>query len=916
MQPPPQATPLGYRTASESDRIIFSEPKAIASYVEDVRVYYRYCEYFYTNTIVGTAIQKLAQFAVAGLTIKSESEKSEKLAEETIRKIKLKETLVKAIRDYQLYGTFYMYPMYKIRKMLKCPSCGITYRMDTLHKNGVAQYTRDSDGKYHFACQSSVCEKKGHNLIFELKEDVQSNAGNILIPLWSPNRITASLNMVTGEKQYSYELDGELQRKISQTDHFIMCSTPETFINAATKHMKVRISSDKLFVYEAPTLQIHGLPIPPLARIFYELGLRMKYMNANRVIADEALVPLRILFPVERGANAGAPLAQTINLKTWRDTLRLELEKFKKDKSYVPIMPVEVGSLTLWGDGKILGTDQEMRANMQDIMGGLGIPIEFMYGGATWSRQNVSAMVLQNVINMLVDAAQDTVYFIQEKINQDLAEGERVEIKLNAPELVEAFSLLGYLAQEHANGNYSSESWFKHLGEDYDTEMRYKKRELDKYSDIKKMLAQEQGAMQYETTKAQISLQTDQREIARQENLKDSIAQAGIDKDLREQQVKDQTRMQLIQMRLQDMAAEKQLAQQEIMANKQMEQQMAMMAQQLKLQEKSQLRMGKKQMDMQIEGMKKQMIGEVEAQEAVEQHMQEKQMQDAVASMPPEQQQQLQQLPPEEQQAQIMQYMQQQQYQQAEQSLPPEKQQEYAQLPEEERQPYLDQFMQEQQAEEQKAQDPNYMKMKAQEEAESDPQKIQEKAELYNKLNGDDRKRYEEEMMQENTDIYAKVRAMADEMATYEYVSRLMNADAAEADKIWKDITLTRNDIVDEVYNNVEQQILYMDQAAKYAYQLHAMKDNAQEWQKLFDEINNNTPEEFRRMIYNEYAKIVSGQRKKEQQSNQANAYAATIAGSLKTMTEPERLAVLNNIKGEAPDLYEKIMGIYGREEQ
>lgn len=63
-------------------------------------------------------------------------------------------------------------------------------------------------------------------------------------------------------------------------------------------------------------------------------------------------------------------------------------------------------------------------------------------------------------------------------------------------------------------------------------------------------------------------------------------------------------------------------------------------------------------------------------------------------------------------------------------------------------------------------------------------------------------------------------------------------------------------------------------------------------------------------------AKIVSGQRKKEQQSNQANAYAATIAGSLKTMTEPERLAVLNNIKGEAPDLYEKIMGIYGREEQ
>lgn len=439
----------------------------------------------------------------------------------------------------------------------------------------------------------------------------------------------------------------------------------------------MRIPAERLFVYESPTLQIHGLPIPPLARIFYELGLRMKYMNANRTIADEALVPLRMLFPVERGTTTGGPIAQTVNLKTWRDSMREELEKFKLDKSYVPIIPIEVGNLTMWGDGKILGTDQEMRANMQDIMGGLGIPIEFMYGGATWSRQNVSAMVLQNVINMLVDAAQDTVFFIQEKINQDLAEGERVEIKLNAPELVEAFSLLGYLAQEHANGNYSSESWFKHLGEDYGTEMRYKKRELDKYSDIKKMLAQEQGSMQYEQTKASISLQTDQREIARKENIKDSISQAAIDKDLREQQIRDQTRAQLIQMKLQEMTEERQMAQQEIAANKQMQQQMDMMAKQLKIQEASQLRMSKKQMKLQVEGMKHQMIGEVEAQEAVERHMQEKQMQEAFASMPPEQQQQVQQLPPEEQEAAIQEFMQQQQYQQIEQSLTPEQQEEY-----------------------------------------------------------------------------------------------------------------------------------------------------------------------------------------------------------------------------------------------
>ncbi len=913
-----QTTPPGYptapsafRTPSESDKFLFSDPKAISGYVEDVRPFYRYCEYFFTNTIVGTAMTKLAQFAVDGLTIKSESEKEEREAERIIRRIRLKESLVRAIRDYQLYGIFIIYPMYRLRKTLKCNQCGTVYRMEDLHKENVGTYRRDSEGKYYYKCQAKKCKSFEKETQFKYSEVPLTTAENIQIAQWSPNRITVSHNMVTGDKQYAYEIEGELIRKIGLNDHFIMCTMPEVFIQAAMTNKKIRIGQDKIFVYEAPTLSIHGLPIPPMARIFYDLGLRIKYMNANKTIAEDTLLPLRILFPVERGTNAGMPLAQTIDMKSWVDKVRTQLELFKQDKTHVCIMPVEMGTTSIWGDGKLLTTDQELRANMQDIMSGIGIPIEFMYGGATWSRQNVTAMVLQNVIKMLVDAAQDLVDHISDKINQGKTDTEKVEIKLNVPELVEAYSKIAFLAQEHEKGGISSETFYKHLGEDYSTEQRYKLRELEKYAENKKRIAQEQGNMQYEQTKATLSLQTEQREIARKENLKDSLAQTAVEKDMQEAQLKTQTKQQLIQMKLQQMAEQRQMAMMQIMSDQQAQQQMEMMKQQLKLQEKSQLRMGKKQMGMQIEGMKQQAIAEVETQDLVEQYQMNKQMQEAYQSMPPEAQQQISQLPEDQQAAKIQEYMQQMQYEQSVQSLSPEQQKEFEALPEEEKQPYLDQVMQEQQQQEMMAQDPNYQKKKMEEDAKYDDRKIQEKANVYNRMTPEQRLTFEQEMMQEDTDVYARVKDTADSMATYEYVAKLLNANKDEANVLWQEITEARPEIADDVYNQIEQQLLFMDQAAKYAMQLHATKGSAVEWNKMFEDLNTNAPDAFRKMVYNEYAKVISGQKEREKASYHLDIYAKTVAGSLATMDDNERNKFLVNIKKESPDLYARVMKNY-----
>jgi len=269
------------------------------------------------------------------------------------------------------------------------------------------------------------------------------------------------------------------------------------------------------------------------------------------------------------------------------------------------------------------------------------------------------------------------------------------------------------------------------------------------------------------------------------------------------------------------------------------------------------------------------------------------------------------QLSPEEQEMALQQHMQQMQTEQTEQSLTPEQQQEYSQMPEEQRQQYLEQVVSEQQSQEALSQDPNYQKQQIEDMTKSNPQKLQDMANVYNRITPEQRKVYEDEMMKEDTETYAKVKELADSMSTYTYVAKLLNADTSEADAIWQEITVTRPEIADEVYNQIEQQLLYVDQATKYAIQLNLLKGNTKEWSKMFDDLNTNSPEAFRKMVYNEYAKVITGHKEKETTEFHLNTYAKTVAGSLSAMNDKERNNFLVAIKSESPDLYARVMKNY-----
>jgi hypothetical protein len=113
----------------------------------------------------------------------------------------------------------------------------------------------------------------------------------------------------------------------------------------------------------------------------------------NSILLDH-IVPLRILFP-QPGSGSMDPYS-TISLTNWKEQVAAEIARWRTDPNYVAILPIPLGNQTIGGDGRALLLTQEIQAWSEQIVYGLGVPRELIYGGLSYSGSNVSMRMLEN----------------------------------------------------------------------------------------------------------------------------------------------------------------------------------------------------------------------------------------------------------------------------------------------------------------------------------------------------------------------------------------------------------------------------------------------------------------------------------------------------------------------------------------
>jgi hypothetical protein len=66
------------------------------------------------------------------------------------------------------------------------------------------------------------------------------------------------------------------------------------------------------------------------------------------------------------------------------------------NSNYIPILPLPIGNQSIGGDGRALMLTQELRVWSEQIVAGMGVPNELIFGGLSYSGSNVSLRMLEN----------------------------------------------------------------------------------------------------------------------------------------------------------------------------------------------------------------------------------------------------------------------------------------------------------------------------------------------------------------------------------------------------------------------------------------------------------------------------------------------------------------------------------------
>ena len=346
----------------------------------------RWCRYYYmTNPLINAVCSKMAEYPVTDIIFDTENEPLRKQWEYCFNTVlNFKKFEVEAGLDYNTYGNAFISLAFPFQKLLICKHCNHTARIEKQ--------------KYIFREYKFVgeCQKCGQHQEFRVRDHYIRSIRDIRLIRWNPEYITVQHNEATGESRYYYVIPPMLSNDVRMAKRHIIERIPQVFMEALRQNKSLLFSRDNIYHMKRPTIAQKdkgwGMPmiLPVLKDTFYLQVLR----KAQEAIAVEHIVPLRLLFP--QTASPDASVYSTVNLTQWRDKIEQEIVRWRLDNNYIPLLPIPVGQQTLGGDGRALMLAQEYRVWSEHIIAGMGVPVEFVYGGMQYSGSNVSMRILEN----------------------------------------------------------------------------------------------------------------------------------------------------------------------------------------------------------------------------------------------------------------------------------------------------------------------------------------------------------------------------------------------------------------------------------------------------------------------------------------------------------------------------------------
>ena len=432
-----------------------------------LHVWCRY--YFLTNPIIHAACTKMAEYPVTNLMYDTTDVEVLRLYKELERRLKLREFQVEVGLDHFVYGNAFVSLYFPMVKYLVCASCG--HRHEASKSRSRYKWR---NMRFYLRCRE--CSHEG-----EAKEtDVYiRSVRNIRLVRWNPENIDIRYNEITGKSRYYFKLPRHIVNDVKTGEPDTIETLPVDFLDAARTGKALLFNEQNLYHLKRPTLaqkdQGWGTPlIYPLLKDAYYLQILKK---ANEMVMQEHIVPMRMIFPgPNTGGNEG-PYG-SYNLSNWKRRVDEEIQLWKRDPNYIPILPVNVGYQQLGGQGRALLMHQEMRLIADQMLAGVGVPPEFIFGGISYSASNTSMRALEN---MFLGYNRQRHELINDFVLKGIAAfmgWPQVQAKFDKFKMADDLQRSMFYLQLNQATKLSDRRLMEELGEDFDTEIDRMNEEL------------------------------------------------------------------------------------------------------------------------------------------------------------------------------------------------------------------------------------------------------------------------------------------------------------------------------------------------------------------------------------------------------------------------------------------------------
>lgn len=464
---------------------------------------HKWCRYYFlTNPIINAACSKMAEYPVTALIFESDDPEVQKLYKKVEDHLKLRSFQVEVGLDYFVYGNAFVSVFLPFEKYLICGSCGARYRAKT---NRFRYKWRDS----RFYIHKCTCGKEG----YAKQQDVYIRSfRQIRLVRWNPENIDIKHNEITGKTKYYFRLPKSVINDIKLGDYDEIESIPLEFLEAARAGKSLLFSEDNLYHLKRPTIaqkdQGWGTPlIFPLLKDAFYLQVMKK---ANEAILMENIVPLRMIFPGQNTGGNEGPYG-SYNLTNWKRRVDEEINMWKRDHNYIPVLPVNIGFQQIGGQGRALLMYQEMRLLAEQMLAGAGIPVEFIFGGLQWSGSSTSLRALENMFLGYNKQRHELVnVFIMGKI-ASFMEWPKITSRFDKFRMADDLQRSMFYLQLNQAQKISDHRLMEELGEDFDLESQRMGNEIKKQLQSNRKMqvasADIQGEAQLRTSRYQAKAQ-------------------------------------------------------------------------------------------------------------------------------------------------------------------------------------------------------------------------------------------------------------------------------------------------------------------------------------------------------------------------------------------------------------------------